>query len=271
MRNNNYLYYIILVFFSLFVLIPILWMLSTSLKSEVETFTIPPRWIPEHPTLESYKNFLNGKFLWQLNNSFMVVSISTIVTVVFASFAGYGVTRFKFKGKKQFMSFLMFTQMFPSIMLLVPFFTILHKFKMINTYAGLIIVYVAMSIAFATWMMVGFFKTIPLALDEAAIIDGCSRFQVFRKIILPLTMPGIVSVSIYSFIQGWNEYMFAATIINNEEMRMITVGIAELSGQYKILWNDLMAASLISSVPLMILFIFLQKYFIKGMTAGAVK
>ncbi len=261
----------IMVFFSLLVLIPILWMLSTSLKNEMETFTIPPKWIPENPTLESYQNFLNGKFLSQLKNSFIVVSSSTLITVVFASFAGYGVTRFKFKGKKQFMSFLMFTQMFPSIMLLVPFFTILYKLKMINTYVGLIIVYVAMSIAFATWMMVGFFKTIPLTLDEAAIIDGCSRFQAFRKVILPLTMPGLISVSIYAFIQGWNEYMFAATIINNEELRMITVGIAELSGQYKVLWNDLTAASLIASVPLIILFVFLQKYFIKGMTAGAVK
>lgn len=257
--------------FSIAVLVPILWMLSTSLKTEAETFTIPPQWIPEKITINSYKNFLNGEFLNQFKNSFIVVVSSTLITVIFASFAGYGVTRFKFKGKKAFMSFLMVTQMFPSIMLLVPFFTILNKLNLINSYSGLIIVYVSMSIAFATWMMVSFFKSIPLTIDEAARIDGCSRFQTFWRIILPLTLPGIVSVSIFSFIQGWNEYMFASTIMNQQEQKLITVGIAELSGQYKILWNDLMAASLLASIPLIILFIFLQKYFISGMTAGAVK
>ena len=147
----------------------------------------------------------------------------------------------------------------------------MNKLNLINTYWGLIVVYVSMSIAFATWMITSFFKSIPISLDEAAIIDGCTRFQVFWKIVLPLTIPGLVSICIYCFINGWNEYMFASTFVTTEEMKTITVGIAELSGQYKILWNDMMAASLVASVPLVVLFVFLQKYFISGMTAGAVK
>ncbi|WP_281816903.1 carbohydrate ABC transporter permease [Vallitalea longa] len=270
--TRNIGYYIILALFSLMVLIPVLWMVSTAFKPEVETFTIPPRWIPENPTLDSFRNIRTAyPFFTQLKNSFIVVVGSTIITVIFACFSGYGVTRFKFKGRKQFMSFLLVTQMFPSIMVLVPFYTILNKLNLINTYWGLIVVYVSMSIAFATWMITSFFKSIPISLDEAAIIDGCTRFQVFWKIVLPLTIPGLVSICIYCFINGWNEYMFASTFVTTEEMKTITVGIAELSGQYKILWNDMMAASLVASVPLVVLFVFLQKYFISGMTAGAVK
>ena len=135
----------------------------------------------------------------------------------------------------------------------------------------MILVYVSFTIPFCSWMMTGFFKTIPLELDEAAIIDGCSRFTIFYRIILPLTLPGIAATAIYSFNTGWNEYLFAQVLINDPSLKTVPVGIAELNGQYKILWNDMMMASLISSIPLVIVFLFFQKSFISGMTAGAVK
>jgi multiple sugar transport system permease protein/raffinose/stachyose/melibiose transport system permease protein len=163
------------------------------------------------------------------------------------------------------------TQMFPSIMLLIPYYKVLATYGIKDTYIGMILVYVSFTIPFCSWMMAGFFRTIPLELDEAAIIDGCSRFRAFLVIILPLTLPGIAATAIYSFITGWNEYMFAQVLINSPDLKTVPIGIAELNGFYKILWNDMMAASLISSIPLVLLFVFLQRSFISSLTAGAVK
>jgi multiple sugar transport system permease protein len=168
-------------------------------------------------------------------------------------------------------TFILITQMFPSVMLLVPFYGIINRLGLINTHLGLIIVYVSFTVPFSTWMMIGFFKTLPLELDEAAMIDGCTVWQTFSRVVLPLTLPGIASTSIYSFITSWNEYMFAFILTNSPDMRTLSVGIAELNGFQQILWNDMMAASLIASLPSIILFIFLQKYFINSLTAGAVK
>jgi multiple sugar transport system permease protein len=264
--------YAILIIASLFVLIPTLWMLSTALKPAAETMVTPPKWIPEHITFDSFigiwKNYPFGDYFI---NSTIIVSISTLISIIFSALAGYGVTRFKFKGKGSFLTFLLITQMFPSIMLLIPFYQVLKSLNLIDTYWGLILVYISFSIPFCTWMMVGFFKGIPTELDEAARMDGCGRIRTFVQIILPLSLPGLASTAIYAMLLGWNEYMFAFILTNSDSMRTIPVGIAELNGYYKIVWNDLMAASFLSSLPLIILFIFLQKYFISSLTAGSVK
>ncbi len=264
--------YIVLICLSAFVLVPILWMVSTAIKTEAETFSLPLRWIPENPSLQAFKRIIvEYPFGTQLLNSFINATASTVATLICATLAGYGITRFNFKGKKVFMSFLLVSQMFPAVMLLVPFYTILRRFNLINSHAGIVFVFISMSLSFSTWMMSSFFNDIPRSLDEAATIDGCSRFQVFYKVIMPLTLPGMISVAIYAFIMGWNDFLFSSTLITQDKMKTLTVGIAEFSGQYNVLWNDLMAASIVASIPLIILFAFLQKYFISGMTAGAVK
>ena len=264
--------YVILVIMAVIVLIPILWMVSTSIKIESETHTIPPQWIPDHPTLESYKRLWSEyPFLTYFKNSIIISAGAVILSVIFSCLAGYGVTRFRFKGKGSFLSFLLVTQMFPSIMLLIPYYKVLDMYHLKDTLVGMMLVYISFTVPFCSWMMVGFFRTIPLELDEAAIIDGCSRWKAFRKIVLPMTLPGISSSAIYAFITAWNEYMFAQVLINTPDLKTVPLGIAELNGYYKILWNDMMAASVIASLPLVILFIFLQKYFISGLTAGAVK
>jgi multiple sugar transport system permease protein len=268
----NTFMYVILIIASLFVLIPTLWMLSTALKPAAETMVTPPKWIPENITFDSFTGiWKNYPFKEYFINSTIIVAISTIVSIIFSALAGYGVTRFKFKGKGTFLTFLLITQMFPSIMLLIPFYQVLKSFNLIDTYWGLILVYISFSIPFCTWMMVGFFKGIPLELDEAAKMDGCGRIRTFLQIILPLSLPGLASTAIYAMLLGWNEYMFAFILTNSESMRTLPVGIAELNGYYKIVWNDLMAASFLSSLPLIILFIFFQKYFISSLTAGSVK
>jgi len=254
------------------VLIPVMWMISTSLKDDTELFTTPPRWIPDEMTINAFlRVWSEYPFAQYFSNSIIVVGVSTLVSILFSSLAGYGMSRFEFKGKGSFLTFLLMTQMFPSIMLLIPFYKIMQSVGLVNTYAALILTYVSFTIPFCSWMMMGYFKSIPKELDEAAAIDGVSKLRTFLQVILPLALPGVVATSIFSFITGWNEYMFALVLTQSENMKTVPVGIGQLIGQYKILWNDMMAASLYAVVPLVVLFVFLQRYLISGMTSGAVK
>ena len=270
--GNAVICYAVLVFFSLLVLVPVAWMISTSFKTEPETIQIPPTWIPREPTIQAYiRIWKDYPFVTYFKNSLIIVLGATLLSTVVSCFAGYGVTRFNFRGKGSFMTFMLMTQMFPSIMLLIPYYKVLSIYGLMNTHLGMILVYVSFTIPFCSWMMAGFFKSIPVELDEAAIIDGCSRMRAFRSIILPLTLPGIASTAMYSFITGWNEYMFAQVLISDPTLKTVPIGIAELNGFYKILWNDMMAASLIASIPLIFLFLVSQRSFISSLTAGAVK
>ncbi|MDE7188184.1 MAG: carbohydrate ABC transporter permease [Lachnospiraceae bacterium] len=269
---NNVLTYGACLIGSIFVLVPVLWMVSTSLKTEPETFAIPPRWIPETVTLASYRAmWVDYPFLYYFRNSIIVTLAAVAISVSISCLTGYGVTRFRFKGKESFLGFVLLTQMFPSVMLLVPYYKVLNTYGLNNTLIGLGLVYISFTVPFCSWMMVGYFKTVPLELDEAAIIDGCSRWQAFTRITLPIVIPGVSSSAIYAFVTCWNEYMFANLLMADEKLKTVSVGIAELNGYYKIMWNDLMASSVVASIPLVIGFIFLQKYFIGGLTAGAVK
>jgi ABC-type glycerol-3-phosphate transport system permease component len=268
----NTFMYAILLLASAVVLIPTLWMVSTAFKTNEEVMISPPVWIPNHPTFESFiRIWRDYPFADYFLNSIYIVIASTFISLVFSALAGYGASRFKFPGKGAFLTFLLVTQMFPSIMLLIPFYKVLKTFGLIDTHEGLIVVYISFAIPFCTWMMLGFFQGIPKELDEAAMIDGCSRMRTFFQIILPLSLPGLAATAIYSFLMGWNEYMFAFVLMTTESMKTLPVGIGQLNGYYKIAWNDMMAASIISSLPLIILFLFMQKYFISSLTAGAVK
>lgn len=264
--------YGILTLASVCVLIPVLWMVSTSLKDDTAIFSTPPRWIPEEITFQAFARVWSDyPFTTYFTNSVLVVGASTLVSIFFSALAGYGMSRFEFRGKGSFLTFLLMTQMFPSIMLLIPFYKIMQSAHLVNTHAALILTYISFTIPFCSWMMTGYFKSIPKELDEAASIDGLSKFRTFAQVVLPLAVPGVVATAIFSFITGWNEYMFALVLTQSEDMKTVPVGIGQLIGQYKILWNDMMAASLYAVIPLVVLFVFLQRYLISGMTAGAVK
>ena len=181
------------------------------------------------------------------------------------------ISRFAFAGRGALLMFILITQMFPSVMLYVPYYKLLATWGLSNSHTGLILVYIASVIPFCTWMMYGFFNSISKELDEAAMIDGCGRLHTFFRIVMPLTLPGLISTTIYAFIQGWNEYMFAMIFTNSDALRTLPVAIGQMSKSYSVYWNDLMAASTLSSLPLLVLFLFLQKYFISNMTGGAVK
>ena len=271
-RIGSILSYTILIIGALLVVLPILWMLITALKDDLEIYQMNGRILPEKITLTSFiRIWRDYDFVLYFRNSLIVTIVAVIVSLIASTLTGYGATRFKFKGKNAFLSFILMTQMFPSIMLPVPFYKILSIYGLNNSLVGLCIVYVSFTIPFCSWMMVGYYRTIPLEIDESASIDGASYMQTFIKITLPLVRPGIVSSAIYAFITCWNEYMFAAILLIDDKLKTAAVAIAEMNGYYRIAWNDMMAASLVASVPLLIAFIFMQKSFISGLTAGAVK
>ncbi len=271
-KNKLAATYGVLIFMASFIVVPVLWMISTAFKTEPQTYYPQPKWIPDPFSLDSFRKFFNTYNFGRMTLNSLVVCLSAmVICVACACLAGYGVTRFRFKGRKQLMSFLLITQMFPGVMLVVPFYAVLSKYNLVNSLFGLVVVYAATNIAFSTWMIVSYFKTIPLELDEAARVDGASSFRIFWNIILPLIIPGIAAVAMFVLFNGWNEYMFSSVLVSKDELKTLTVGIISLNSQYQIKWNDLMAASSISSLPLVILFVSFQKYFIAGMTGGAVK
>jgi multiple sugar transport system permease protein/raffinose/stachyose/melibiose transport system permease protein len=248
-------------------------MISTSFKSIEEILTAERATLfPKKISLQGYKNiWTQYPFLIYFRNSITVVLASTVTAVVFSTLAGYGFSRFAFRTKSALMLFILTTQMFPSVMLFIPYFKLLTSYGLANTRFGLSLVYIGSVIPFCSWMMYGFFDSISRELDEAALIDGCGRLRTFIQIVAPLTLPGLISTTIYAFIQGWNEYMFAMLFTTSDDMKTLPVAIGQMIGFYKVMWNDLMAASIVSSIPVLIMFIFLQRYFISSLTRGAVK
>lgn len=271
-NSRTWMRVVLLTALSSFVIVPMLWMLSTAFKNETQLYSPNPIWIPDPISWQSFSKFFSIYNFGAMTVNSLITSIgAAVVCTVFACLAGYGITRFTFTGRAQFLGFLLLTQMFPSVMLVVPFYAVLSQYGLTNNLLGLVIVYAATNIAFSTWMMVGYFRTIPISLDEAARIDGASHFRVFRSIVLPLTSPGIAAVVIFVLINCWNEYMYAAVLMSNDAKKTLTVGIMALNSQYQVHWNDMMAASAVSCLPLVILFLAFQRYFIAGMTGGAVK
>lgn len=264
--------YSILIIMTFLIFVPIFWMISTSLKTEAVMFDTPIELIPSEPTLESYKHLWSAyPFLTYLRNSVLVVSAATFFSVTISTIAGYGISRFKFRGRSFYMSFLLATQLFPSIMLLIPYYKTFKTLNLLDSLYGLVVVYISFTIPFCTWMMRGYFNGISKDLDQAASIDGANRFRVFGSVILPLAWPGIAATAIYAFIAGWNEYLFALVFINTTERKTVSLGIGQLIGEYRVLWNELMAAAFFALVPMVIIFIFFNRYLVDGLAAGAVK
>ena len=265
--------YLILGIGCLGVLLPLSWMVITSLKSMADiTLSRGLTLFPSGPTLENFVNIWKEyPIATYIKNSIVAVGGSTVIGVVCAALCGYGLSRYQFKGKAFLLSFLLVTQMFPAVMKIIPYYKILVSVHLNNTQIGLMVVYASFSIPFCTWMMYGYFKSISTGLDESARVDGSSAFNTFLKIILPIALPGLVATIIYAFLQNWNEYMFASVLMSADEKKTITYAISTMADAYKIQWNYLMCAAMISSVPTLTVFVVMQKYLIAGMTAGAVK
>lgn len=251
---------------------PILWMLFSSLKSNTEIFSLPPKLLPEIFTLEAYRAvFSNPMKVRFFLNSYLVATVVTLLTLLVAILAGYSFSRYSFKFKKPLTLFIISTQTVPLITLLIPYFGLVVAFKMYDTYFALIFTYMVFTLPYAILMMTAYFNTLPKELDEAAMVDGGSTFYVLWKVLVPLSVPGIVATGVYTFLLAWNEFLFALTLTKSTEMRTVPIGIHLLMGQHAYEWNEMMAMSILGSLPILIMFLIAQRYFLAGMTAGAVK
>lgn len=266
------LIWVFLILVCIYCLIPFAWMLSTSLKTEAEAFRIPPTWIPLEPTIDSYigiwvrKNF----GIYFLNST--VISLTTaVLSTFFGTLAGYGFSRFFFRGRKFLIGFFLATQMLPGVLLVGPYFKILSRLGLYDTRTGLIIAFLTICLPFSTWMMKGFIDKVPLELDQSAMVDGCSRIGLFFKIILPIVAPGMVATILFAFLLAWGDLLWALCLTSSENMITVTLGIARTVGEFRIIWPMLMAGSLVGGMPAILLYIFLQRLLVQGLTAGAVK
>lgn len=265
-------FWIFLAVVCVYCLFPFAWMLSTSLKTEAEAFRIPPTWIPLKPTLYSYigiwvrKNF--GVYFF---NSTIISLTTAVLSTFFGALAGYGFSRFVFNGRRFLIGFFLATQMLPGVLLVGPYFKILSKLQLYDTRTGLIIAFLTICLPFSTWMMKGFIDKVPDELDQSAMVDGCSRLGVFFKIVLPVVAPGMVATILFAFLLAWGDLLWALCLTSSEPMITVTLGIARTVGEFRIIWPMLMAGSLVGGMPAIILYVFLQRLLVQGLTAGAVK
>jgi arabinogalactan oligomer/maltooligosaccharide transport system permease protein len=268
-----------LIIASVIAVYPALRVVTISLRPNDTLLTTDLRIIPENATLDNYKEVLFGSpeknrtsdfFLW-LWNSLSVVSVTSIISMILAAISAYAFSRFKFPGRTAGLIFLLTTQMIPAGMLLLPLFIMLAQLKMINTALGLIIAYSVSSVPLTIWTLKGYFDTIPVDLEEAALIDGASRFTVFTQIILPLSTPALAIAFLFSFMGGWSEYLVARVVLQKNEMFTWPLGIFTYAQQFTVSWGQFSAASVLIAIPVMILFLYSSKWLISGLTLGSVK
>jgi multiple sugar transport system permease protein len=268
---------IFLLIMVLYTALPMAWMLLTSIKSGFAATQLPPQWWPAEPTLASYQKLLDPqnsvgqdflRFFW---NSFSVSMITTALAVAVAVPAAYAFSRFRVPGRQFLFFSVLLRNMFPAVIFLVPLFILMRWLGLVNTHGSLILTYLTFGLPLAIWLLKGFYDNIPVQLEQAARIDGATRFQAFLLIVTPLSVPGIIATAIYSFIGAWNEYIYAATFLTKNEQLTLPVGIQRFFSENTTDFPGLMAASFIMSVPVVVLFLVLQKYFVRALTEGAVK
>lgn len=266
-----------LVVLTAFSALPMVWMLLTSVKSQFAALQYPPQWIPTSPTLEQYWRLLSPssdvgrEFLTYMLNSVVVSTATTVLGLVVAVPAAYAFSRFRFPGRNLLFYSVLLRNMFPAVVFLMPLFIMMRWLGLVNTHASLILTYLTFGLPLSIWLLKGFYDNIPAQLEQAARIDGATRFQAFLLIVMPLSSPGIIATAIYSFIIAWNEYIYALTFINDQSKMTLPIGLQYFFTEYATNWPGLMAASFIMSVPVVAMFLILQKYFVRALTEGAVK
>ena len=263
---------ILLVLGAIFAAFPILWMVCSSLKANSAIFAWPPKFIDETASLNSYFAVLSDSVKLRFSlTSYIVAGAVVIVTLFVGILAAYAFSRFDFPGKGIFNSLIISVQAIPPIVLLIPYMGMIVAMGLFNTYWALILTYLVTTLPYCILMMTGYFNTLSKELDEAVMIDGGSRWKALWSVLVPISIPGMVSVGMYTFMQAWNEYLFALALTQTTEMRTVPIGINLLMGQHAYDWSQMMAMSVLGSIPVLILFIFFQKYFIAGMSSGGVK
>lgn len=251
---------------------PLLWLLTSAFKSSAEMLAYPTTIFPRHWTLENFETVLvTLKFTVNIRNSLVIALSTTLIAILISSLAAYGIVRFFPRLGKAMTKLLIVTYMFPAIMLVIPYGIMMAKTNMTNTRGGLILVYLSFSVPYAVWLLVGFFKTVPIGIEEAARIDGANKWQVFRMIVLPLVAPGIVATAVYTFINAWNEFLYAMILMSSSDKTTISVAVKTLEGADILNWGALMAACALVVVPSIIFFCMIQNKITGGLSEGAVK
>lgn len=263
---------IYLIILSVMAIFPLIWLLVSAFKSSSEILNNPTKILPIHWTLENFHTVLDTlKFTVNIRNSLMVAGATTVIAIVISSLGAYGIVRFFPKLGNIMTKLLVTTYMFPSIMLVIPYAMVMSSLHLTNTRIGLVLVYLSFSVPYAVWMLVGFFKTVPIGIEEAARIDGANKLQIFGQVVLPLVAPGIVSTAIYVFINAWNEYLYSMILMSSSDKTTISVAVKTLEGADILNWGSLMAACAIVVVPSILFFCFIQNKMAGGLSDGAVK
>ena len=254
------------------VLFPFYWMVASSFKTFEELFSETPAFFPEHISLKSYREaFEQNNLGIYMVNSFKVSGACVLITLVLAVLAAYAIARLRFRGKGASSIFFLLVYLFPAILLMIPLFIILSRLHLQDTHTGLIITYVTQTLPVAVLMLANYFRSIPFDIEEAALVDGCSRAGVIRRVTLPLAAPAIATVALYIFVIAWNEFLFAYVYLNSTELFTLPIGINQIYQSLHTEWDQVMAASVIVTVPVIILFIWFERYLVAGLTGGGVK
>jgi N,N'-diacetylchitobiose transport system permease protein len=258
--------------FTLVMAFPAYWMLNTAFKPANEVLEFSPHFLPSHPTFDNFVSAVKAdNFLADLGNSLIITSTSVLAALVVGFLGALAVARFRFYGRRAFIMVILLVQMVPFLSLLIPLFLILSAADLADTLPGVAIVYVVLILPYTVWTLRGFISNVPRELDEAALVDGCSRWQTFTRIILPLTGPGLVATSIYGFIQAWNEFIIINTLNTTPDKQNLMAWLLANQTTRETFWGPLMAGAVITSLPVVIFFLIIQRNIAMGLTAGAVK
>lgn len=263
-----------------FIFFPILWLFSASLSTQVELFTVPPHWIPQHPTIQNYSDIffpnqatssVPRTFAVALLNSLKIASSVTIICIFIGSLAAYALVRIPFGVNRSIQLGLIATRMIPEVSLILPLFIIASSLQLINKPIVLILAYMSFALPYAIWLMAAYFQTVPVELEDAARLDGCSRLGILFRVVMPISVPGLVSTAMFVFLLAWDEFFYALIFTSTLAAKTVPVAIAEFIGRYVVNVNGMMAGGILAAVPPVLVALLFQRYIVSGMTAGAVK
>jgi multiple sugar transport system permease protein len=255
-----------------FAFAPVYWLLATSFTPLAQVFRYPPAWFPRNPSLDAYRALVGNPALFRyLENSILVSAITAVLSVVVSASMAYSFSKFRYTGRRSLMYLVLASQLFPQALLLVTLYAVFSAYGLLNTYAALVLSFTTFTLPLCVWMLKGFFDTIPNELVEAAQVDGASRTRTYVTIVLPLAAPGLVATGLFAFVRGWNDFIFALTLAGPDKQTLPPGLVNTFIGEASTAWPQLMAASLVVSLPVAVVFIMLQKYLVGGLTAGAVK
>ena len=284
MRHRKFLRKLLLFLLTLpvfiFIFFPILWLLSASLSTQVELFTVPPHWIPQHPILQNYMDIIFPNlaassvprtFAIALLNSIKIASTVTVICLVIGSLAAYALVRIPFRLNRSIHLGIIGTRMIPEVSLVLPLFIIASSLQLINKPVVLIIAYMSFALPYAIWLMAAYFQTVPIELEEAARLDGCTRLGILFRVVMPISVPGLVSTAMFIFLLAWDEFFYALIFTSTLAAKTAPVAIAEFVGRYVVNITGMMAGGVVVAIPPVLLALIFQRYIVSGLTAGAVK